>query len=155
MRIQLLRTFVVVASCRSFAVAAEQLLYSESSVTYHVRELEKSLRAQLIVRSGRSLELTRVGSAVLDVCIEVLAAADRLTDAVQVATMVDTRRPEPWVTDHGVAARRQPGGGARPGVPPARRPTPARLPPASAPVLAKASGYATPIPRALTSGPTK
>ena len=92
MRLQLLRTFVVVAEVGSPSVAAQRLLYSESSVAYHIRELEKSLGAQLFTRTSQSLQLTRAGEAALGLTIELLRTADRIAEAVHVAARPE-RRP--------------------------------------------------------------
>ena len=92
MRIQLLRTFVAVAELGSPSLAAQRLLYSESSVAYHIRELEKSLGAQLFTRADRSLELTRAGQAALGPTVDLLRTADRMAEAVHVATRPE-RRP--------------------------------------------------------------
>lgn len=92
MRLQLLRTFVVVAELGSPSLAAQRLLYSESSVACHIRELEKSLGAQLFTKANHSLELTRAGQAALGPTVDLLRTADRMAEAVHVATRPE-RRP--------------------------------------------------------------
>lgn len=105
MRIQLLRTFVVVAEVGSPSVAAQRLLYSESSVAYHIKELEKSLGAQLFTRTNHCLELTRAGQAALGPTIDLLRTADRMAEAVHVATRTARRPVRPTMS---VAPRPRP-----------------------------------------------
>ena len=72
MRIQLLRTFLVCADLRNFLLAAERLVYSESTIGYQIRVLEKSLGAQLFTRANSHRELTTAGRAILRPSIELL-----------------------------------------------------------------------------------
>ena len=81
--IQSLRTFVIVAQTRSMSVAAKNLLYSPSSVTYHVRVLEKELGVRLIVKTDGRLEVTAVGHQILALGTELLRTADRMLQTAQ------------------------------------------------------------------------
>lgn len=83
MRIQLLRTFLVCAELRNFALAAQRLLYSESSVAYHIRDLEKSLGAQLFIREDGRLELTPAGALILRPTALLVRTADEMTELIK------------------------------------------------------------------------
>lgn len=58
-----IRTFLAVARNRSFAEAARQLRAPPATVTRAVSSLEKSLGAQLLVRTTRQVSLTSAGAA--------------------------------------------------------------------------------------------
>jgi DNA-binding transcriptional LysR family regulator len=60
-----LRSFVVVAEEASFTRAASRVHVAQPGVSAQVRRLESELGHQLLDRSGRSVRLTEVGSAVL------------------------------------------------------------------------------------------
>ena len=60
-----LRSFVVVAEEASFTRAATRVHVAQPGVSAQVRRLESELGQQLLDRSGRSVRLTEVGSAVL------------------------------------------------------------------------------------------
>ena len=60
-----LRSFVVVAEEASFTRAASRVHVAQPGLSAQVRRLESELGQQLLDRSGRSVRLTEVGSAVL------------------------------------------------------------------------------------------
>jgi DNA-binding transcriptional LysR family regulator len=65
MDLKWLRSFVVVAEEASFTRAASRVHVAQPGVSAQVRRLESELGQQLLDRSGRSVRLTEVGSAVL------------------------------------------------------------------------------------------
>ena len=73
-----LRSFVVVAEEASFTRAATRVHLAQPGVSAQVRRLESELGQQLLDRSGRSVRLTEVGSAVLPFA---LAALDAVANA--------------------------------------------------------------------------
>ena len=73
-----LRSFVVVAEEASFTRAASRVHVAQPGVSAQVRRLESELGQQLLDRSGRSVRLTEVGSAVLPFA---RAALDAVTNA--------------------------------------------------------------------------
>ena len=95
MQVQHLRSFVVAAECRSYSAAARRMSYSESSIVYHVRTLEKSLGAPLLLRVDNRLEMTDVGIAVLGPARDLLAAANRLAAAAKAGTTTSGAVPRP------------------------------------------------------------
>ena len=56
-------TFLRVAATRNFSKAAEQLGYSQSTVTIQIQQLEKELGTQLFERIGKQVNLTEQGEA--------------------------------------------------------------------------------------------
>ncbi|WP_291583598.1 LysR family transcriptional regulator [Clostridium sp. UBA6640] len=56
-------TFLRVAATRNFSKAAEQLGYSQSTVTIQMQQLEKELGTQLFERIGKHVNLTDQGEA--------------------------------------------------------------------------------------------
>jgi len=56
-------TFLRVAATRNFSRAAEQLGYSQSTVTIQMQQLEKELGTQLFERIGKQVSLTERGEA--------------------------------------------------------------------------------------------
>lgn len=65
MTLKQLEAFYWAATCRNFAVAAERVHLSLSSLSKRVAELEASLGVPLFDRSGRSAELTPQGEQLL------------------------------------------------------------------------------------------
>ena len=61
MELQQLRTFQMVAQTLSFTRTAALLNYAQSTVTAHIRELEKELGKPLFNRLGRQVQLTDAG----------------------------------------------------------------------------------------------
>lgn len=74
----MVNTFVVAATAGSISAAARKLRFSESTVSYHVREIEKACRAQLFERCVRGFTLTRDGHAALELSHKLLSAASEL-----------------------------------------------------------------------------
>ncbi|MFI9325308.1 LysR family transcriptional regulator [Kitasatospora aureofaciens] len=75
MELRQLQYFVTVAQHGSFTRAAELLHLSQPGVSSQIRQLERELGHRLLDRSGRSVQLTRVGEAVLPHARAALAAA--------------------------------------------------------------------------------
>lgn len=65
-RIDLLRVFIRIASCRSFSQAAEQLGLPRATVSLALQQLEARLGARLIQRTTRQVGLTPDGQALLE-----------------------------------------------------------------------------------------
>lgn len=59
------REFVVLASTQSYWAAADQLFIGESSLSKHIKQLEKQLGAALFVRNCKKVELTDFGKKLL------------------------------------------------------------------------------------------
>ena len=63
MELRNISTFLRVAATRNFSRAAEQLGYSQSTVTIQIQQLEKELGTQLFERIGKQVSLTEQGEA--------------------------------------------------------------------------------------------
>ncbi|GAA4117056.1 LysR family transcriptional regulator [Streptomyces hundungensis] len=80
-----LTTFTAVARHMSFTRAAEELGYVQSSVTAHIKGLERDLDAPLFERLGRRVALTDAGRALLPHAQTLLHDAEQAADAVRAA----------------------------------------------------------------------
>ena len=58
-----IRYFLAVAEHRNFTRAAEALHVSQPTLSQQIRQLEDTLRVQLLDRSGRTIQLTDAGAA--------------------------------------------------------------------------------------------
>ena len=58
-----IRYFLAVAEHRNFTRAAEALHVSQPTLSQQIRQLEDTLRVQLLDRSGRTIQLTDAGTA--------------------------------------------------------------------------------------------
>ena len=65
-------TFLRVAATRNFSRAAEQLGYSQSTVTIQMQQLEKELGTQLFERIGKQVNLTERGEAFIHHANEIM-----------------------------------------------------------------------------------
>lgn len=63
MNSQQIKSFLSVAACKNFSLAAEQLYLSQSVVSYHVRALEKEIGFRLFDRNTHGVALTTAGAA--------------------------------------------------------------------------------------------
>lgn len=77
------RTFLEVASTRSFTRAASQLHYAQSSVTAQVQALEADLGLPLFNRLGRQVELTIAGRQFLTHAEKLICTAEQARLSVQ------------------------------------------------------------------------
>lgn len=66
MDIKNLTTFIYVAELNSFTKAAEKLGFSQSTVSFQIRQLERELNSQLFERVNHTIALTEKGREVLD-----------------------------------------------------------------------------------------
>jgi LysR family transcriptional regulator, low CO2-responsive transcriptional regulator len=62
-----LRTFHAVAEHRGFTAAANALGIGQPTVTTQIKELEERYGVELLLRQGRRVELTKAGSALVDI----------------------------------------------------------------------------------------
>lgn len=72
-----LQTFLVVADGNSFSEAARRLGLSQSSVSDHIRKLEKSVGHRLLQRDTHSVTVTAQGEAMIEFARIILEANDR------------------------------------------------------------------------------
>ncbi|MDO5423962.1 MAG: LysR family transcriptional regulator [Eubacteriales bacterium] len=126
MEIKNLTTFIHVAEMNSFTKAAEKLGYSQSTVSFQIRQLETELNFQLFERINRTVALTEKGREVLKYAYQItlltreleesvedekeargcvcLAMADSLCDSLLREHFPDFRRQYPGITLKIIAA---------------------------------------------------
>lgn len=78
-----LRSFVTGIECGSFALAATRLCRSTSAVSAQLRKLEQQCDAELVVKQGRHLALTRNGEILLGYARRLLALNDEAQHALK------------------------------------------------------------------------
>ncbi|MBB4968682.1 LysR family transcriptional regulator [Saccharothrix violaceirubra] len=86
---RLLRTLLVLARTGSFTATATQQHLVQSTVTSQVKSLERALGARLFDRLPTGARLTEAGRRAVEHAREVLAAEQRLRDAVRGSTAVE------------------------------------------------------------------
>ena len=77
-RLRQLRAFCHAARLRSITRAAEHLLLSQPTVSFHVHELEHELEAVLFERRGPRIALTPAGECLLRIAMPLVEAMDSL-----------------------------------------------------------------------------
>lgn len=78
MDIRQLQTFLVVARLLNFRAAAEELNYSQSTVSDHIRNLEQELDVRLFERLGRKVFLNEQGIKLISLAERMIKDADEL-----------------------------------------------------------------------------
>lgn len=78
-----LRTFVTGMECGSFAQAAIRLCRSTSAVSAQLKKLEQQCGAELVMKKGRGLALTRDGEIVMGYARRMLALNDEMQSALK------------------------------------------------------------------------
>ncbi len=83
--LQHLKTFMAVATTMSFSRAADELHYSQSSVTHHIKRLERELGVRLLdrFRFAKKIALTDAGGRIYEYAARLLALAEEAQAAVQ------------------------------------------------------------------------
>lgn len=72
MDIKNLETFLMVAELKSFTQAAQKLGFTQSTVSFQIKQLEDELQAQLFERINRTVTLTNEGEKLLPICHEII-----------------------------------------------------------------------------------
>lgn len=78
MEIHYLHEFVTIAKCGSFSLAAEDLNLSQSSLSKHIKALERELETTLFDRSTRSVTLSETGKLLLPYAHDIIEAHSKL-----------------------------------------------------------------------------
>ena len=78
-----LRTFITLATCKSFSIASGKLHKSQSATSTQVAKLEEQAGIKLIDRSQRPLKLTEAGEIFFDQAKEVIARVDELSHSLR------------------------------------------------------------------------
>lgn len=83
MDIKNLNTFVHVAELNSFTKAAEVLGYSQSTISFQIKQLENELNCQLFERIYHTIALTDKGREVLDYAHQMIKLTKKLESSIQ------------------------------------------------------------------------
>lgn len=81
-RLEDMRLFARVAETKSLTAAARHLGVSKQTLSRRVAELERALGVQLMRRTTRRLNLTAVGTAYAERCMEIVRSAEEANRAV-------------------------------------------------------------------------
>lgn len=76
-----LRTFIYVAELGSFTKAAKQLGYSQSTVSFQIKQLEDELKVHLFERIHHTVMLTPMGAEMLKYAQQINHLSDEMTKA--------------------------------------------------------------------------
>ena len=79
MDIKNLQTFKMIVNEGSFTKAAAKLNYTQSTITFQMKQLEQELAIQLFEKVGRNMNLTEAGKELIPYVDEVLASLERLS----------------------------------------------------------------------------
>jgi LysR family transcriptional activator of glutamate synthase operon len=79
MEIDYLCDFAAIAKLGSFSLAAEELFISQSSLSKHIKALEKELNVQLFDRTSRKVALSEAGAQILPYANQVFEIKERIT----------------------------------------------------------------------------
>jgi DNA-binding transcriptional LysR family regulator len=92
MELRHLRYFVAVAEELHFGHAASRLHTSQPSLSQQVRNLERELKVQLLIRTKRRVELAPAGQRFLEEARDILAAADRAVGLARETAREESRK---------------------------------------------------------------
>lgn len=76
MNVDQARAFLAVAEELHFGRAAERLRIAQPPLSRTIKKLEQSLKAELFIRSTRSVELTAAGAALMEPARKIIAASE-------------------------------------------------------------------------------
>lgn len=83
MELKNIDTFIQVAELCSFTKAAEKLGYSQSTVSFQIKQLEASLNVQLFERINHTVTLTDKGKDVLKYAHQITVLAQKMHEEIQ------------------------------------------------------------------------
>ena len=87
-----LRTLQAIVESGSFTAAAARLHLTQSAVSWKIKRLEERLGHALLVRDGKSVELTEMGRELLLHADKILAAHDEAIAALELRELTGTVR---------------------------------------------------------------
>ncbi len=92
MDIRHLRYFVRIADLKSMARAATELHVAQSALGLHIRNLERELKVQLLVRHSRGVELTEAGRVLREHAVKLVLGVEEAREAVQATSIIVDQR---------------------------------------------------------------
>ena len=78
MDIKYLNTFRVIVEESSFTSAANRLNYTQSTITFHIAQLEQELNTKLFEKLGRHMVLTKAGEQLIPYVNKVLDSVNQM-----------------------------------------------------------------------------
>lgn len=78
MELRNLETFKVIIEEGSFSKAAEKLNYTQSTITFHMGQLEKELSVKLFEKSGRRMVLTKAGEEFIPYVMDIFRDMNKI-----------------------------------------------------------------------------
>lgn len=78
MELKYLNTFRTIVETGSFTSAAEKLNYTQSTITFQIRQLEQELSVRLFEKAGRRMVLTKAGERLIPYVDEVICSLEKL-----------------------------------------------------------------------------
>ena len=91
-----MRYFVAAARHLNFSRAAAEVFIAQPSLSQQIANLEKELGTPLFVRTGRAVQLTDAGDALLEHAERILAQADAARRAVRAVAGLEAGRLRIW-----------------------------------------------------------
>lgn len=80
--LQQLKMFWTLGKTGSYTLAAKRLFRTQSAVSHAIRKLERSAGSKLVVRKGRSIELTEEGKALFSACEVAFGAIESAVETI-------------------------------------------------------------------------
>ena len=78
MDLRYINTFHTLVEAGGFNKAAERLCYTQSTITFHVNQMEKELGVQLFEKAGRHMVLTKAGQELVPYVENVLQSVNNM-----------------------------------------------------------------------------
>ncbi len=82
MNSEYLRTFVTLVQSRSYTKTAQKMIVVPSTISKQIKLLEKELGKELVIRSKKSVTLTRAGEVFYEYAKQILTAEDTCIDEI-------------------------------------------------------------------------
>ena len=82
MELRNLITFIYVAELGSFTKASEQLGYSQSTVSFQIKQLEEELNCMLFERINHTITLTERGHELVSYAHQIRALTDEFKESI-------------------------------------------------------------------------
>ncbi|MDD5953496.1 MAG: LysR family transcriptional regulator [Oscillospiraceae bacterium] len=82
MNIEALKTFIAVAELKNFTKAAQHLIVVQSTITNRIKELEREIGQQLLIRTNKSVILTHAGEHLLSYAYQFIDMESKMLDEI-------------------------------------------------------------------------
>lgn len=80
MDLKILNTFKAIVDEGSFSKAARRLNYTQSTITFHIGQLERDLHVKLFEKVGRRMVLTKAGEELVPYVEEVIQSVNKMSN---------------------------------------------------------------------------